>query len=149
MEHVLDLEGAFAAMAELLAPGAVMAHKVDLTDHGMFTAGGQHPLTFLGISDRTWSLMGAQSGLPNRRLMSAYREVSDRLGLESQFFISALVDSFTELDPYVAEPDVSRRVSSELEVESVRTKLLPRFRSAATADLAVSGFFMRSQKPAR
>lgn len=147
MEHVLDLEGAFAAMAELSAPGAVMAHKVDLTDHGMFTAGGQHPLTFLGIPDRTWSLMGAQSGLPNRRLMSAYREVSERLGLESQFLISALIDSPAELDPHVAEPDVSRRASSEREVESVRAKLLPRFQSGPASDLAVSGFFMRSQAP--
>ena len=74
LEHVFDLDTAFAAMHRLLKPGGRMAHKVDLRDHGLFTDGGQHALEFLTVSDRVYTWMGEESaGLAEPRASGLLR----------------------------------------------------------------------------
>src|SRR5215211_1472176 len=72
LEHLFDLDSAFAAMDEALTPGGLMLHKVDLRDHGMFSPRA-HPLTFLTVPESVYRLMTRHSGRPNRHLVDWYR----------------------------------------------------------------------------
>jgi SAM-dependent methyltransferase len=148
LEHVLDLDGAFAAMDQLLRSGGLLSHKVDIRDHGLFTDGGQHPLTFLTVSDRTYTLMGAEAGLPNRQLMGDYRRRLDALGYESEYLLTHLIDRPDELEPATESPDAGRLADAEARAEQIRARLLPRFRDRPARDLAVSGVFVIARKPA-
>ncbi|MCO5325478.1 MAG: glycosyltransferase [Solirubrobacterales bacterium] len=149
LEHVGDLEAAFTAMDRLLAPGGRMIHKVDLEDHGLFSEGGLNPLTFLTVSDRTYRWMGESSaGLPNRVLVGWYRDEMLRRGYDASFLVTNTIGSDGELDRFVPleglEPD---RASLAL-VESIRDRLLPRYRGLEASELAISGFMLVADKPA-
>jgi len=48
-------------MDALLAPGGWMMHKIDLSDQGMFSRNGQHPLTYLTIPDQVYGWMSTHS----------------------------------------------------------------------------------------
>ena len=149
LEHVLDLDTAFSAIDQLLRPGGRMAHEIDLRDHDIFSGGGQHPLTFLTVSDRVYRLMGASGGQPNRRLVDYYRAAMARLGYESEVLVTHIAG-----EPE-ADAGTKTRVRGEDEVaaavplvESIRPRLLDRYRSLPAADLAVSGIFLLARKPA-
>jgi SAM-dependent methyltransferase len=149
MEHVLDLDSAFDAMDSLLRRGGRMAHEVDLRDHDIFSAGGQHPLTFLTVSDWVYRLMGASGGQPNRRLVDYYRDVAERLGYDASVLVTHVAG-----EPE-ADAGAKTRVRGEDEiavaeplVEAIRPRLLSRFRGLSSADLAVSGIFLAASKPA-
>lgn len=149
LEHVHDLDGAFAAMDQLLEPGGTIIHEVDLNDHGMFTGGGQSPLTFLTIGDRAYSWMGEESaGLPNRHLIGWYRATMERIGYDARFLVTHTVGSDDEIDPHAPVDDWSPSPRELQLVESIRPKLLPRFRDLAAEELAIAGFMLVAQKPA-
>ena len=80
LEHVYDPDATFAAIDSLLKPGGKSIHKIDFEDHGLFTAGGLHPLTFLTVPDRLYRWMGENSGLPNRHLADYFRRKMDAMG---------------------------------------------------------------------
>ena len=50
-EEMYDPDAMFKATDKLLAPGGYILHKIDLSDYGIFSGGGLHPLTFLAIPD--------------------------------------------------------------------------------------------------
>jgi SAM-dependent methyltransferase len=150
LEHLYDPEAAFHEMDTLLRPGGLMLHKVDLRDHGTFTDGGMHPLTFLTVPDSIYRLMTRHSGRPNRRLIDWYRAQLGQLGYEGEILVTRLVGSSTEVSPHVAQPpleDEPGRRAMAL-VASIRDRLQPRFAALDTADLAVSGIFLVVRKPA-
>jgi SAM-dependent methyltransferase len=149
LEHVYDLDGAFAAMDKLLRPGATMVHKVDLRDHGMFSEGGQNALTFLTIGDRSYAWMGEESaGLPNRRLIGWYRAKLAQLGYEARFWVTHVAGIEAELVPHQPlEQWVSERVPVAA-VSQVRPRLQARYRSLDDSELAIAGFMVAAQKPA-
>lgn len=148
LEHVYDLDTAFASMDRLLKPGGWMIHEVDLRDHGLFSEGGQHELTFLTIPDRIYRWMGEESaGLPNRRLEGWYRDALDRLGYSQTHLVSHLVGVTDELEPHVEEPAAEILAPVLQEVEEIRPRLLPRYRSLPARELAVAGFSLVAQKP--
>lgn len=68
-----------------------MLHKIDLSDPGLFRANGMNPLTFLTISDSVYRLMAIDSGKPNRKLMSYYRQVMDRLGYKAELLVTGII----------------------------------------------------------
>ena len=70
LEHTLDLDKCFSVMNELLKPGGLMVHIVDLRNHNRFNG---HPLKFLTFSDRLWHLMSSNLGSPNRERFSDYQ----------------------------------------------------------------------------
>lgn len=148
MEHVYDVDQSFRAIDGMLRPGAVMAHKIDLSDHGLFTTGGHHPLTFLTVSDRVYRCMGGEAGLPNRRRISDYRGVMAELGYRGQLQITHVISRPDEILPPVVQPDEEDTRRAEPMVAAIRPHLLPRFRRLSDADLAVTGIFMRASKPA-
>lgn len=148
LEHVFDLETAFDAMDRILKPGGMMAHKVDLRDHGLFAGGGQDALTFLTVADHTYDWMGEESaGLPNRKLIGWYRGKLDRLGYETSYLTTHLAGIEAEVQPH-------RPLASGLPenaplgaVEAMRPRLLSRFASLPGDELAIAGFFVIAHKP--
>ncbi len=149
LEHLYDLDAAFAAMDRILAPGGLMLHKVDFRDHGIFTGGGMHPLTFLTIPERLYRLMSRHSGQPNRRLIDWYRARLDTLGYDAQLLVTRVVGRREELAYGARQPPidaVSDRATREL-LEAIRPRLQPGYRALADEDLAVAGIFIVARKP--
>ena len=147
LEHVWDLDAAFGAMDAVLAPGGVMAHKVDFRDHGLFTKGGHHPLTFLTIPDRVYGWMGDHSGLPNRRLIDYYRGKLAELGYDSRLHVTAVVGRGEELSPHPERVPESELQRIGPGIEQVRSKLRPRYRELPLSDIATAGIFLIARKP--
>lgn len=144
LEHLYDLDAAFAAMDGLLRPGGAMLHKVDFRDHGMFTDGGMHPLTFLTVPDRLYSLMSRNSGRPNRRLADYYRAKLGELGYEYRLLATKPIDG-DEIVPHPPELEVS--AEARRLIEEIRPRLAPRYRGLSDADLATAGIFLIARKP--
>lgn len=148
LEHVYDLDSAFEAMNRLLKPGGLMAHKVDLRDHGLFTDGGQHALEFLTVGDRLYAWMGEESaGLPNRRLQGYYERTLDGMGYKARYLTTHLAGIEEEVEPHVPAEDGLPQNAPLGSVEEIRRRLLPRFRSLPAAELAVAGFWVVAVKP--
>jgi SAM-dependent methyltransferase len=145
LEHVVGLDSAFDAMAELLAPGGRLVHEVDLRDHDLFP--GQHPLTFLTVSDRTYRWMGAASGLPNRLLVDHYRDALGDRGFEPSILVTHVIG-----EPEAATgPRTRVRDAAEVEAagplaDEIRPRLLSRYRELSAGDLAVSGIFLSASR---
>ncbi len=144
LEHLYDLDAAFSAMDELLRPGGTMLHKVDFRDHGMFTDGGMHPLTFLTVPDRLYRLMSRNSGRPNRCLADYYRGKLDELGYEYRLLATKPIDG-EEIVPHAADIEVGP--STRRLVDEIRPRLAPRFRGLSDPDLATAGIFLVARKP--
>ena len=144
LEHLYDLDAAFAAMDELLRPCGTMLHKVDFRDHGMFTDGGMHPLTFLTVPDRIYAWMSRNSGRPNRRLADYYRAKLGELGYASRLLVTKPVDG-EELVPHPERLEVSGATKAAL--DEIRPDLLSRYRSLPDEDLATAGIFVIARKP--
>jgi hypothetical protein len=91
LEEIYDPAPELAAADTLLAPGGRVLHKVDLTDYGMFSDAGMHPLTFLTIPERLYRRMASDSGLPNRKRMGYYKDQVDALGYASRTLVTGLL----------------------------------------------------------
>lgn len=148
LEHLEDPDAAFAAMDRLLAPGGLMLHKVDFRDHGMFTGGGLHPLTFLTVRERPYGWMTRQSGRPNRRLVDWYRAKLDELAYDWRILVTHVLGDDQDLVPhqedYRLDPN-DDRPTLEL-IESIRPRLSAAFRDLSDDDLAVTGVFIVARK---
>jgi SAM-dependent methyltransferase len=149
LEHVYDVAASMRAMDALLAPGGVMVHQVDLRDHGMFSAGGRHPLEFLTIPDGLYRVMTSHTGAPNRERLSTYRGLLDGLGHESQIKVTNVGGAREALDPYRERIAVGGEVDRSLadSIEGMRGRLPARFRSLPVEELAATGIVFRSRKP--
>jgi len=150
LEHVYDPARALDVINRILRPGGLMLHWIDFRDHGTFTRGGHHPLTFLTIPDRLWSPMVSHRGAPNRYLIDFYRERLLDLRYNHQLLVSRVVGGGRDLDPYA---DTLERGThyTDLDVElieGIRDKLVPRYRHLTTDDLLSAGAFVRARKPA-
>jgi SAM-dependent methyltransferase len=147
LEHVYDPDATFAAIDSLLKPGGKSVHKIDFEDHGLFTAGGLHPLTFLTIPDRLYRWMSENSGLPNRHLADYFRRKMDAMGYAWELFYTHLIEDDSELEPHPRELDPELVEARRGTIAEIRPRLLPRFRELDGADLAVSGVFLCATKP--
>jgi SAM-dependent methyltransferase len=150
LEHVADPDTAMTAIDRMLAPGGLMLHKVDFRDHGMFSTGGAHPLTFLTVPDGLYRLMSRNSGRPNRHLIDWYRAKLASLDYEAQLLVTRLVGMDGELQPHAERisldsPDGRRTL--EL-VRSIRPRLGASFRELDDVDLGIAGIFIVARKPA-
>lgn len=149
LEHVADLPAAYAQMHRLLRPGGLMLHKVDFRDHGMFTALGQHPLTFLTVPPGLYQHLVRYSGKPNRQLLSEHRRLLQGLGFETRFFITHVINHDKEVLPH--QPALRLGVDfteADLEqVQQIRPRLATPFRPLPDEELLVSGVFMVAKKP--
>lgn len=149
LEHVYDGVAAFKEMDKLLKPGGYMLHGVDFRDHGLFSSGGHHPLTFLTIGDSAYRLMSNNTGLPNRNLIDFYRGVITDLNYDFSITKARVVGEKREISPHKADlklgEDYSDATLSLL--QEIRPKLLPKFRAMSDDDLMVSAMFLAARKP--
>lgn len=116
MEHVDDLETAYATCAQWLKPGAGMSHQIDFRSHGTASEWNGH----WGLSDMTWSLMrGRRPYLINRQPLSAHLACLGKSG-------------FTIVSRQIVKDDGG----------IPRSSLAPRFRGLDDDDFSTSGAFV-------
>lgn len=146
LEHLDDPLGALDDMWARLRPGGLLLHRIDLRDHGMFA--GNHPLTFLTISDGLYAAMTRDTGRPNRVLLPAYRDFLETRGWQARLGITRLAGVAEEFPSLAWEELPERaRIQALANVRTIRPRLVSRFAAMADADLAVSGFVLRAEKP--
>jgi SAM-dependent methyltransferase len=146
LEHVMSVERSLTEMDRVLVPGGLMLHKVDLRDHGMFSAGGMHPLTFLTVRPTVYRWMTSHTGAPNRTRACDYRSTLRGLGYDVRLLVTHVLGVAEELVPHREEPeyaDASRRL-----VRAIRPSLAAPFAPLAEEDLLVEGVFVIARKPA-
>jgi hypothetical protein len=78
------VDEALRIMDTLLAPRGWMIHQIDLSDYGMFSSRGFHPLEFLTVPSGIYRLMTRGCSKPNRHLTDFYRNHVSRLGYEAK-----------------------------------------------------------------
>src|SRR6201988_5085480 len=124
IEEIYDPDSLFTAADKLLRPGGRMIHKIDLSDYGMFSNGGMNPLTFLTIPEWLYRRMASESAIPNRKLISYYRDLLARMGYEAQIFVASIIGS-GELVPHKLriEPGADYGPSELSLIEKIRPKL--------------------------
>jgi SAM-dependent methyltransferase len=146
LEHVYDLDRSLEMMDRLLKPGGYMIHEVDMRDHGMFTFLGLNPLTFLTISDSKWKKMTSHLGAPNRCLSDFFAMKFDAMGYEHRTLIKCILEGRRTI--YKKEIRLLTDYSeAELGmVKSVRSRLLPRYKSLSDESLLVSVVFIVARK---
>jgi SAM-dependent methyltransferase len=147
IHNVYDVERGFEAMDRLLAPGGYMMHKIDLSDENMFSSRGMHPLTFLTIPERIYYLMASDSGKPNRKLISDYRQQLQKRGYETKILITTVLGA-GPLVPHKEKIqqglDYSDKTLSL--INQIRPKLAAPFRDRSDAELAATGIFLVATK---
>jgi hypothetical protein len=124
-----------------------MVHQVDLRDHGMYSAGGKHELTFLTIPDPFYRTMSESRGRPNRVPLSAYRRALDGGAVSYRIRVTHLVGVGELPEPKQIEevaPELLQRARRAVTV--IRPKLIRRLRAEAVDDLAVAGFRIEATK---
>jgi hypothetical protein len=149
LQEVFDTERMFAAIDALLAPGGVQIHKIDLTDYGMFSKHGYHPLEFLTIPDSVYRYMVESTGQSNRRLIDYYRDKMRQLGYDARMYATWLLGATDELIPPVelgGQDGVAWHHAIE-QVRAIKPRLLDRYRRLSDEDLAVQGIVLVARKP--
>lgn len=147
IEEIYKPDELFAAADKLLKPGGLMIHKIDLSDYGMFSNGGMNPLTFLTIPEWLYRRMASASAIPNRKLISYYRDLMTRAGYEALVFVTSIIGA-GEIVPHKLkiEPGVDYGPSELALIEKIRPKLQPEFANMTDAELLVSGIFLVARK---
>jgi SAM-dependent methyltransferase len=149
LEEVYQIDRAFAAMDRLLRPGGALIHKIDLTDYGLFSGKGFHPLEFLTIPNVVYGSMSRYSAIPHRHRANYYRDKMHTLGYEAMLFITRIAGDPNELNPH--KTAIQRGVdygNEQLDrIRSIRPRLAPAFRDLADEDLLAAGLFLTARKP--
>lgn len=146
LEHLYDPLTAISAMAAALNPGGRLLHQVDLRDHGMFSAGGHHDLTFLTLPTWLYPLLSRRRGRPNRVLLDQYRSLLNGLPVRYELLTTHLV-GVGQVDPMsYADLPASLRARAEHTVQEIRPRLAREFRQVSVADLAVASVFIAAEK---
>lgn len=148
MEEIYDPTQNFKAQDALLRPGGIMVHRIDLRDYGMFKKYGFHPLEFLTVPDWIYRRMVQGSGQPNRRLADYYRDLGQRLGYQTEVWVTSVLNSDKDL------PEAKRELHAGVDygdqeknlVNEIRPRLIERYRKLSDADLLTSGIVFVGHK---
>lgn len=152
MMDIFEPDAAFIAMDQILKPGGMMLHKIDLSDQGMFRDYGMNPLTFLTIPDSVYRLMAEGSGKSNRKKMSYYRSLLENLGYDVKLLITDIIGrgGGGDLSPHkeriTLDEDYSDSTLSL--VREIRPRLSVGFKDMSDEELIVDGIFVIAGKPA-
>ncbi len=149
LEYSPDSDRAFAVMNDLLVPGGLMLHKIDLRDDGMFSSRGLHPLTFLTISDRVYRMMTARSGRCNRKMIDCYRQKLEAMNYAARFYVTGIIGCGEEVTPHKEkiEFNVDYDDYTVALINQIRPDLIGRYRRLTDEELMVCGIFVAARKP--
>lgn len=157
LEEVDGVGSAFRIMDGLLAPGGWMIHQIDMTDYGMFSGRGFHPLEFLTVPSSIYRLMTRGCSKPNRYLTDFYRDQVSSLGYEAQLIRTHVVAvegylgaPVEDIAPPVTEliPGVHYQPGHQEMVRRIRPRLQPEYRDLTEQDLLTAAMFLVARKPA-
>ena len=125
-EHIYPevLGGIIQRMWDLLAPGGLMSHFIDMSDHFAHMDKGIDIYHFLRFSEEQWSLIDNRIQPQNRWRMQHYRELYDQLHIPFQ---------------------ESKLRQGNLE-QVLATPLASPFAEMPTAEVAISHGYLLSQK---
>lgn len=146
LEEIEDPDAAFAAMDRLLAPGGRMLHKIDLSDYGMFSSAGFHPLEFLTIPSGLYRWM-RHDQRPNRRPLSYYRAKMSALGYRFRLLVTEVIapGGYRAL-PQPVEGLPALSAAEATLIREIRPRLAAEFRALPDEELSVAGVFLVAQK---
>lgn len=153
IQDIYNPDAAFAAMDRILAPGGYMLHKIDLSDQGMFRENGMNPLTYLTISESVYRLMAIDSGKPNRKLISYYRQVMNELGYDTKLLVTGIIGVGVcgkgDLHPHKEKIalNVDYPESTLQKVREIRSRLVSPYRAMPDEELIIDGIFLIARKP--
>jgi hypothetical protein len=148
LQEVHDIDSAFYSMDRLLSSGGHIAHKIDLSDEGMFSLNGMHPLTFLTIPRSVYEAMTRHASKSNRRLADYYRAKMVELEYDARVFVTGILGC-GELRPHKEgiTLEIDCPASTLTLVDEIRPKLCAEFKDIPYEDLIVSGVFITARKP--
>jgi len=126
LEHVSDVEGAFAEMNRLLKPGSYMAHNVDLRVHGPIKK--KSPLAHLQYSDWEWKLLTARKMSYINRLR---RSEFEKLLNKTNFELLHMKNNDEATDEYIDE---------------IRTLFVNKYREMDVKDIKTLGISIVAKK---
>jgi SAM-dependent methyltransferase len=149
IEEIYDPAPVFKAQDELLRPGGVMVHKIDLRDYGMFSRYGFNPLEFLTVPDWIYRRMVESSGQPDRRMIDYYRDIGTQMGYQTEIYVVKVLGSDTDL------PEPRRELRAGVDyteeqlapVREIRPRLIERYRRLPEVDLLPSTIVFVGRKP--
>jgi len=147
IEEIYEPKQVLTVVNRLLAPNALMLHKIDMSDYGIFSEGGMHPLTFLTIPNSIYRLMATDSGIPNRKLIGDYKQITRDLRHEGKFFVTSLV-GYGPLVPHRELHDIDNgclRIARST-ISEFRSRLQRPYRDLSDDELMISGVFLVSRK---
>jgi SAM-dependent methyltransferase len=149
LEHVYDVDAAWASMDALLTPGGKLLHKIDFRNHGFYAS--LHPLRFLTVPERLWKLISAPDPTLNRRRVSTY----ERLAREGGYALTVGVTHLASRDEEFVPPRYSWKHGIEYAdedlvfVRRIRPRLVAPFRAMDDRELLISGVFLCAEKARR
>ncbi len=122
LEHVDELDNAYAAMARMLRPGGRMSHQIDLRSHSPSPYWNRQ----WGYSDRAWArIRSVRPYYINRQPLSTHLALLEKHGFA---------------------PDLTR-VKEPVGVKTLpRARLAPRFQSVSDADMRACGVYIVAHK---
>lgn len=122
MEHVVDLDATYGAIARWLRPGGLMSHQIDFRSHGLSETWNG----YRAYPEPLWKLiLGKRPFLINREPCSTHLESIDRHGFE----VTCYLQNFR---------------SDGIE----RSQLAKRWRSLSDEDLNCAGAYVQTRLPA-
>lgn len=150
VQDIYEPDAAFAAMDRLLAKSGLAMHKIDLSDQKMFGSNGMHPLTFLTISEGIYRRMAIDSGRPNRKPLSYYRNKMAELGYDAKILITEVIGR-NGLGDLVPHQERIERGAGYVEaalalVKDIRPRLTGEFKRLSDEELIVGGIFLIAKK---
>jgi SAM-dependent methyltransferase len=151
MEEIYDPTPFLRAQDELLRPGGVMVHRIDLRDYGMFSKHGFHPLEFLTVPEWVYKRMVSGSGQPDRRMIDYYRNIGRSMGYQTDVYITRVLKSASDLP----EPRRELRAGVDYQdwqlkmVQEIRPRLLDQFQALPDTDLLAASIVFVGRKPGR
>jgi hypothetical protein len=152
VQEIYDPTPTFEALDRVLKPGGLSAHKIDLSDYGVFSGAGLNPLTFLTIGEPVYRLMAAGECVVNRRMVGYYRDLMRRLGYDAKFYVTDIIGRGRRGDLRARrerpEAGVDYTEETLALVREIRPRLVKAYRDLPDEDLIVSGAFMVALKPA-
>jgi hypothetical protein len=123
MEHVVDLDATYGAIARWLRPGGLMSHQIDFTAHGL----SEQWNGYRAYPELMWkAVVGKRPFLINRAPCSVHRAALDRFGFELTCF----------LQNYRSDG-------------IPRTKLAKSWRDMSDDDLNCAGAYVQARTPQR
>lgn len=153
LQEIRDITPALCALDRVLKPGGRMIHKIDLRDHGMFSALGFHPREFLTISEGVYRWM-SDDGKHNRKMLDYYRAQMKELGYEARFYLTAVIEeSYPGQRPETRqlrlklEPGLDYGEAEQRMVEAIRPRLIPAYQNLTDEELLTASTMLVARKP--